>query len=242
MSKRKVLSILVSLVTMAAVVWLVLAFASATSAFASRSTNAPEHPNILYLAPQGSVRGLINDRVMQERGATITRNWPAAQSRTLVRPLDALIIDATLLDRMNPWDVVWLRTQFHNGVTIVGLGVDDDAFAQKLGLETFRAPAEGNVPLGPTGYRMTASLALGTPDDLRTFELTDWLNRLVRGQHDDPSTPLIRNPAIRGLSTSRGTLDSASELDALFICLHLSIEGIYKMRSDYSEQLRNWKH
>lgn len=244
MSQRKAVSMLISVITMVAAFGLVLgaAFASATSAFASQTTNAPDHPNILYLTPQGSVRGLVNERAMQERGASIVRNWPAAQSITLAQRVDALVIDATLLDRMNLWDVTWLRTQYHDGVTVVGLGVDDDAFAQKLGLDTFRAPAEGNVPLGPTGYRMTASLALGTPEDLRTFELTDWLDRTIRGQHDDPNMPLIRNPATRIFSSSRGTLNSASELDGLFIRLYLSIEGIYKTRSDYAEQLTNWKH
>ncbi len=244
MSKRRPLSLSVSIITVAAILLLVLAvaFASATSVLASPSTYAPDRPTILYLAPQGSVRGLINDQVMQARGATPVRNWTSAQSYALVHHLDALIIDTALLDTMSPWDEVWLRTQFHNGIILVGLGVDDDSFAHRLGLDTFRVPAEANVPLGPMGYRLTYSLALGTPEDLRVFELSDWLNRAVRGELDSPSQPLIQHPATRSFGDARGRVDSAIELDGLFIRLHLSIDGIYKTRAGYAEQLKNWKH
>lgn len=239
MSKRRILYILALFV---GIMFLALALAvgSATSVLASRSSAAPEHPRILYLAPQGSVRGLVNDQVMQARGATPVRNWTSAQSYALVNRLDALIMDTALLDTMNPWDEVWLRTQFHDGVVLVGLGVDDDSFAHRLGLDTFRVPAEANVPLGPTGYRLTDSLALGTPEDLKLLELSDWINRAARGDLDSPSLPLIEHPARRSFGDARGTVASANDLDGLFIRLRLSIDGIYKTRAEYAEQLKNW--
>lgn len=240
MSKREILFLLV---LFGGIVFLVLAmgYASATSVLASRSSVAPDHPRIFYLAPSGSVRGRVNDSVMQARGATLVGSWTMAQSISLAQRLDALIIDATLLDTMNPWDQVWLRTQFHDGVILVGLGVDDDLFAQRLGLDTFRVPAEGNIPLGPTGYRMTCSLALGTPEDLHVFQLSDWINRLIRGELDDPAMPRIQNYAVRSYGGARGTLDSARDVDVLFIHLDLSIEGIYKTRSEYAERSQNTK-
>jgi len=127
---------------------LVVGKQSIASPVEARSATMPAHPHILYLAPPGAVRGLVTDEVMQAQGATPVRNWRTAQAMANSRPLDALLMDASLLDSMSPSDVDWLRSQFHDGVTIVGLGVEDDRLAPILGLKTLRAPAEANVPIG----------------------------------------------------------------------------------------------
>lgn len=100
---------------------------------AARSTTMPANPFILYLAPQGSMRGLITDEVMQAHGATLVRDWRTAQAMASGRPLDALLMDAALLDTMTPADVEWVQAQFHDGVIIVGLGIDDEVLAPVLG-------------------------------------------------------------------------------------------------------------
>lgn len=237
MSKRKVVFVLVTLVGVALLV-LAVAFASATSALATRSSAVPDHPRIVYLAPTGAVRGQVSDTLMRDRGVTVVHSWTTLQSSSLAQPLDALLIDATLLGTRNAWDEMWMRSQFHNGVIMVGLGVDDDAFARSLGVDTFRAPAEANIALGLTGYRLTYSLALGTQEDLQIFQLSDWVSRMIRGELDDPAGPHVKNYATRLYGSSRGTLDSARGVDVLFIQLDLAIDGMYKLRAEYAEQSR----
>jgi hypothetical protein len=225
MSKRKGVFVLVTLVGVALLV-LAVAFASATSALATRSSAVPDHPRILYLAPTGAVRGQVSDTLMRDRGVTVVHSWTTLQSSSLAQPLDALLIDATLLGTRNAWDEMWMRSQFHNGVIMVGLGVDDDAFARSLGVDTFQAPAEANI-------------ALGTQEDLQIFQLSDWVSRMIRGELDDPAGPHVKNYATRLYGSSRGTLDSARDVDVLFIQLNLAIDGIYKTRAEYREQLKN---
>ncbi len=209
----------------------------------ARSLTMPANPHILYLALQGSTRGLVNDKVMQAHGATPVRDWQSARSAANTRPLDAILIDASLFNTMAPSDVDWLRSQFHDGVTITGLGVDDDQFARLLGLQTLRAPTEANIPIGPTGYRLVVGLALGTPEDLKTLERTDWINRVIRGEQRDVTDPStrIKYPMVNSFSKSRGQLNSEQEFELLFLGIRSSIEGTYNMRSEWQQSMKNFK-
>lgn len=208
----------------------------------ARSLTIPANPHILYLAPQGSTRGLVNDKVMQAHGATPVRDWQPARSAGNTRPLDAILIDASLFNTGTPSDVDWLRAQFHDGIAIVGLGTDDDQFARFLGLQTLRAPAEANIPIGPTGYRLIMSIAVGTPDDLKILRDTDWINRAIRGEELDVTrqNPKIKYPLVNSFNKSRGQLDSAQELNLLFLRINSVIEDAYKVRAEFQRMMKNF--
>lgn len=205
----------------------------------ARSVTMPVDPHILYLAPQGSVRGLVNDESMQVRGAIPVRDWTSARSAVSSRPLDALLIEAALLGTMTPSDVDWVRAQFHDGVVIVGLGVEDDVLAPILGLKTLRAPAEANVPIGPTGYRLISALLLGDPEDVRLLEQSGWIDRAIRGGTDGPDG--IKGPTVSSFSESRGQLDSEQELNLLFFRIRTDIGGAYQVRAEFAQKMNDAK-
>ena len=207
----------------------------------ARSAEMPANPFILYLAPQGSVRGLVSDRIMQAYNVMPVRDWQAARSTAASRPLDAMLIDALLLNKMTSSDVAWLQAQFHDGVTIVGLGVDDNQFARILGLATLQAPTEASVPIGPSGYRLVQRLALGTPDDLRTLGATDWIDRMIRGLQVEITPGKIKYPLVSSFSESRGQLDSQRDLDGLFFRIRSTIQNAYQKRSELQQMMKNFK-
>lgn len=206
---------------------------------AARSATMPANPLILYLAPQGSVRGLITDEVMQAHGATLARDWRTAQAIASSRALDALLIDAALLDAMTPADVEWVRAQFHDGVIIVGLGIEDEVLAPILGLKTLRAPAEANVPIGPRGYRLISALVLGDPEDVRIIEQSGWIDGAIRGDTTGPDG--IKGPTLSSFRKSRGNLDSEQELNLLFFMVRTGIEDTYQMRAEFQQKMNDAK-
>lgn len=204
----------------------------------ARSLTTPTNPHILYLAPRGSIRGLANEDTLKSRGISIAYNWQSARLVAARQPLDALLIDATLLETITASDTTWLQTQFQDGVTLVGLGIDDDQFAMVLGLETFRSPAEANIPLGPTGYRLVMRLAIGTPEDLRTFEESNWVQRSMSGEGVENTNRRINYPLGATFSKARGQLDTAQDLDLLLFQVKSTIEGAYKMRAEWQERIK----
>ena len=207
----------------------------------ARFLEMPANPHIIYLAPQGTSRGLVNEKSMQARGATSNaQNWQAARLTASQRPVDALLIEASILGNTTPLDEEWLRVQFRDGVAIVGMGVEDDRFARVLGLQTLLAPTEASIPIGPTGYRLVMSLVLGTPDDVRTLESTDWINQAIRGEERNIISPSgkINNVMINSFSKSRGRLDSVQELDTLFLRLTSVIENAYKLRAEFQQRIK----
>ncbi len=140
--------------------------ASTSSNHAGCSTYAVPGPGRVTARPGQS-------RYHAGRGVTPVYTWLSARSAARSRPLDAMLIDASSFDTMSDSDWDWLRTQFRDGVVVVGLGVNDDRSAQILGLETLRALAEASPavdPVGPTGYRLVMRLVLGRPDDVETLE------------------------------------------------------------------------
>lgn len=203
------------------------------------SATSPNNPHILYLAPEGFERGLVNDAVMQARGATPVRSWEAVRTAAASRPIDGLLIDATFIETINDTDKVWLQSQFRNGVVIIGLGVEDDPLAQALGLKRLRPPEDSDKPIGPTGYRMISSLVLAQPDDAEKLEQADWLNRAIsEGMTGKPPVDL-EHPATTSFRRARGELTSDEELDGLFFRLQSNIEGNHQAREDYQKELEN---
>lgn len=206
----------------------------------ARPLTMPANPYILHLAPEGSQRGLVNRDIMLARGVTPVYTWPSVRSGARNRPLDAMLIDASSFDTMSDSDLDWLRAQFGDGVAIVAFGVNDDRFAQILGLETLRAPAEASPavdPIGPTGYRLVMRLVLGRPDDVETLERSNWIGRILRGEDGD-AVP-IKNPLVSSFGSSRGKLDSVEELDLLFSRITSAIQGAYQTRAEFRQSLND---
>ena len=193
-----------------------------------------DRPYILFLAPPDVQRGALNHSVMQNRGVVSVQSWGEARQRTQDRTVDALIIDAALLDVAGSGDLNWLRDEYRNGLVLVGLGVDDDSFARILGLETFRVSGEASVPLGPTGYRLTYGMVLGRPDEINN--LGDWITRLRNGQA--PSPP-VEHPMVMTFRSARGEVNTEEDIDLLFARLNSAIRGIYETRAEFQEALES---
>ncbi len=198
----------------------------------AHSSTMPAQPYILYLAPAQAQRGLLNSAVVQKHGGVPVPDWKAAQKAAQSRPLDALLVDTAFIGSASLTDKAWLKSQFHNGVVLVGLGVDDDQFAQTLGLNTFRVPQEANIPIGPMGYRLTMSLVQGDPGDVSL--LGDWIDKYLQG--DDTPVSGIQHPLFTVFTSTRGNLDSQTDIDVLFYNMFSSIKGAYDTRSEVTNQ------
>lgn len=194
----------------------------------ARQSEAPDEPYMMFLGPAEAQRGALKPVDLQERGVLSVQYWETARRRTLDEPLDALLLDAGALSTATRADLEWLRSMYDDGVVLVGLGVDDDAFAQILGVATFRAAGEANVPLGPTGYRLTSGLVLGHPDDVDS--LGDWIARLREGK--EPTTS-VQHPMVTSFRSARGELNTEEEVELLFTRLESAIRGNYETRSDF---------
>lgn len=197
----------------------------------ARPATAPDNPHILYLAPEGTNRGAVNDGKMQEKGVTLVRDWTSARAAADSQPLDALLADAAMFDIISAEDTTWLQAQFRNGVVIVSLGLEDDKLAQTLGLKTLRSPEEADIPLGSTGYRLVSSYIFGEPEDIKKLEDSDWINRYI---NDDDQTPPndIKNPLTFSVSKERGELNSNDDLDLLVLRVKSHIEGFYQAKKE----------
>ena len=191
----------------------------------------PLEPHIVFLAPKEASRGAVDVPTMDARGATSAFTWQEARLASQQRPLDAILVDQALIDRATRGDLDWLRQRYEDGVVIVGLGVNDDYFAQVLGQETFRVPGEAVAPLGLNGYRLAYGFVLGHPDDLDG--LGNWIDRIIQ-QGEDPQ-PNIMHPMVQTFGTSRGKLNSDADLDLLFTRLGYKIADIYQTRADFRD-------
>lgn len=242
MNKRFIRMIEITIVLVAGFVGYVIAVGALSTpapVLAERPAAMPGPPHIVYLAPENSQRGKINSDEMVARKATLVHDWQAARSTATSRALDALLIDASLFDMMTPADTDWLQAQFHDGVVIVGLGVDEDRFAKALGLETLRAPTEAVLPPDPNTYVLVMSLVLGYPEDIKSQDRSDWINQLLRG--GDESTVPVKQPLINQFGGSRGRLDSEEELEVLFYRVNSSIQGAYETRAEFQRLLEDWE-
>lgn len=196
----------------------------------------PETPLIVYVGMEGKSHGDLTEEDLARQQVTILRNWQAVKDKAKAQPLDALLMDATLLEQMTDDDKAWLREQFEDGVVTAGLGVDLDLLATALGLETLRAPGEAKVPLQESEYYIVHALILGQPSDIERMRQHNWLSRSLQGE-SLASIPGIQAPMTTSTGTLRGELDSPAGKDKLFQDLHTTIEGIYKMRQEYAETL-----
>jgi len=204
---------------------------------AERAAVMPEQPHIFYLAPKGMQRGALDEQTVIEKGGTIPEeaSWEAAKEAALQKPLDALLVDESLIAQMTPGDQAWLRAQAKEGVVIVGLGADDQ-LAEALGVSTFLAPAEAVIPAGETDYRLVNALLLAHPEDMQKLDGLNWLERLAQSEENGPFDDLYFNhPLLYSFGTRRSTLDTEEGVDNLFASIHIRIEGNYAKRAEFQE-------
>ncbi len=204
----------------------------------ARPAEMPAQPHIVYVAPHGSSRGVLNSELASAHGATPVTAWSSARSAATTRPLDAILIDLELMPALQPSDKDWLKAQFWDGVVVVGLGTDDDLIAEVLELETIRSTNEANHLFGPIEYILVSGLRLGDPNDLTILDNTNWLQRLLDGNDDDvPAT--IQQPTMFSFGKMRGSLETEREITRLFTNLRSFIEGTYRARSQFQAQTGN---
>ncbi len=190
--------------------------------------SVPLEPHIVFLAQPDASRGAVDAPTMEARGATSAFTWEEARLASQEHPMDAILVDQAIIANATNGDLGWLRQRYEEGVAVVGLGVNDNDFAQILGLETIRVSGEADVPIGASGYRLVYGLVLGHPDDLK--DLGNWVDQLIRGEEPQQN---ITHPMIQTFGTSRGELNSDADLDLLFTRLGNSIADVYQTRADF---------
>ena len=182
-------------------------------AVATRDSIMPPNPYIQYLS-EGGEHEVLNDQKAESQGAIIAKSWGTAKQGATTRALDALLIDNSFLQSSSDSDKGWLKTQFKGGVIIVGLGVDDDTFAQVLGLKTLLNAKEGKVLQASNRYTMIYGYLYGQPDDVNLLESKNWLDILIRG--DDLHGISTKGPTRSGYGKSSGYLSYDSDIQLLF--------------------------
>lgn len=183
---------------------------------AARSSTMPPQPYLLYLSPAGIQRGLINAERMQRQGVTPLQTWAAARQVNYNRAPDALLIDAAMFETMTAEDSAWLQSQYHQGVVIVSLGLEDEPLAAALGLKSVVEPDTPEMSIGPLGYVLVQGYNFGQP----------------------AKDPVTQSPAVTSSSFSQGKLDSEEEISGLFINLKSSVEGYYQTKAEYQRSLQ----
>jgi hypothetical protein len=211
-----------------------------TNIAAARSPNMPDVPRILFLAPNETTRGSVSSQTVQAHGATLVESWAAARQEAGRSPLDALLIDASLLESASQADIVWLREQFRDGVVIVGIGVKDDLFAQELGVKTLRYPNEDPIEVSPTQYILVYALLLGRPGDVQTLEDADWISLAMKGELSTVDT--IQGPTTTMFGRAIDQIDTDKELGLMFTRVNVTIQGIYEGRAEFQSRLEKWTH
>lgn len=130
---------------------------------AARPLTMPPQPYLLYLASAGIQRGLINAEQIQRQGATPLQTWAAARQISHAHAPDALLIDAAMFESMTAEEAAWLQSQYHQGVVIVSLGLEDEPLASALGLKSLLDPDTPEMTIGPLGYVLIQGYSFEQP-------------------------------------------------------------------------------
>ncbi len=202
----------------------------------ARSDTMPTNPRIVYLSNKDNPPNTIIDTKFNEHEVAHVNSWQAARQAARERPLDALIIDATMLQARDDADTIWLRSQLDDGVTVVGIGVPDDELAAAIGVKTFQAPEETKRERGATGYRLVQAFILAEPEDLKILRDFGWIDVQISGSTQQPDS--IKSPWRGSFSSAQGQLDTPEALTLFFQRLEERIKGAYEMRAEYQEQLK----
>ena len=148
---------------------------------AARSATMPANPHIVYLSSADAVHGQWTVQAAQTRGVAVLPSWADVQKAAQARPLDAVLVAQSKFGELSADDRAWLRRQIEEGVVVVGVGIDIEAFSAVLGLPTLRAPGEAPIPIGDDGYLLFRSLLLCAPEDVQPLRDANWLELSILG-------------------------------------------------------------
>jgi hypothetical protein len=199
----------------------------------ARSAIMPENPVMVYVGTVGRTHGELTEEDLARQGVTVVRDWQSAKNKATEQPLDALLMDSTLLTAMTDDDRMWLRAQLPGGVVIVGLGVDLKLFAKALGLETLRAPGEADVPLRADEAFEVYGLILGQPEDVALLQANNWFARSLQGE--DSNISGVKAALNTATGSGRQLLDTKENTEFFFESLRTTIEGLYQARTEYQQ-------
>lgn len=199
----------------------------------ARSITMPENPTMVYVGTAGRTHGKLTEEDLTRQGITVVRDWQSAKNKATEQPLDALLMDATLLTAMTDDDKTWLRAQLPEGVVIAGLGVDLDLFAKALGLETLRAPGEADVPLRADEAFWVYGLILGQPEDVALLQANNWFAHSLQGE--DLNISGVKAALNTATGRGRQLLDTKENTEFFFESLRTTIEGLYQARTEYQQ-------
>lgn len=197
---------------------------------AARSATMPADPHIVYLSSADAVHGQWTVQAAQRRGVAVQQSWADVQKAAQARPLDAVLVARSKFGELSADDRAWLRRQIEEGVAVVGIGIDIEAFSAALGLPTLRAPGEAPIPIGDDGYLLFQALLLGAPEDVQAMRDANWLERSILEDNVQLDT---KNPLSQEWGRSRGKLTTEQDVEAFHVDLAGWIEGVYKSRADF---------
>lgn len=198
----------------------------------ARSATMPATPHIVYLSSADAVHGQWTTETAEMRGMTTAPGWADVQKAAQVRPLDALLIEQSKFAELSQDDRIWLRRQIEDGVVIVGIGIDIEAFSAALGLPNLRAPGEAPIPIGDDGYYLFRALLLGMPEDVQSMRDANWLERSILEDNVQIDTKNVLSVSVGG---SRGKLATEQDMEAFYTDLAGWIEGVYKRRAEFQQ-------
>jgi hypothetical protein len=198
----------------------------------ARSATMPANPHIVYLSSDDAVHGQWTTEAAELRGMATAPSWADVQKAAQARPLDALLVERSKFVELSEDDRVWLRRQIEEGVVVVGIGIDIEAFSAALGLPNLRAPGEAPIPIGDDGYYLFRALLLGAPEDVQAMRDANWLERSIL---NDPIQLDTKNVLSVRVGGSRGKLATTQELDVLYTDVTDWIEGVYKRRAEFQQ-------
>jgi hypothetical protein len=195
----------------------------------ARSATMPANPHIVYLSSDDAVHGQWTTEAAELRGMTTAPGWADVQNAAQARPLDALLVERSKFAELSEDDRVWLRRQIEEGVVIVGIGIDIEAFSAALGLPNLRAPGEAPIPIGDDGYYLFQALLLGAPEDVQAMRDANWLERSILGIPVQLDT---QKPLSVSVGAARGKLVSGHDIVLLSQQLTDWIDYAYQERKE----------
>lgn len=201
---------------------------------------------------------------MRAHGVVPVTSWAMARAADAVRRVDALFIDASLVDEAQPEDLAWLRDHFYDGAVVVGLGVEPATLAEMLDLPALLEPPEASGPVGPTGYHLVHVQVLAPAEELEKIASAEelaalrqqhgqdeeaymralkarWVEHELRGKDPRGLPGVVSAPMSIGGGMRRGDLASDEGIDGLFISVRLVIQGNYEEKLRFEEELRAFR-
>lgn len=193
----------------------------------TRSSDAAAPRTIFYLAPSTLIRGNLDRATTTAQHWERVPDWAELKRRAERNPPDALVLDATLINRASDADRAWLRRQFDDGVIVVSTGATSAELAAALSTPTLRDADESELPNPTLSYILVYELVQGLPDDIGKLERTYPEASATRRSGN------VKGQA-QGISgRSIGRLDNSSELSALFMQLDLAISSVRAARANF---------